>query len=594
MSPESGAWDDAAKAACLFAIDPTGTGVWLRALNGPVRDLWIELLRGALPAGAPLRRVPLNVTDDRLLGGLDLGATLHAGRPVAQAGILAEANGGVVVLAMAERLSSQAAARLASVLDRGEVALERDGLANRAPAEIGMVALDEGMADDESPPAGLLDRLAFHLDLSEIAATGADMPCGPCETNRLREIDAARALLPQVTADEAIMEALCATAQALGIASVRAPMLALRVARAAAALAGRTEILMEDAALAGRLVLARRATKLPDPEPAPPQDERAEHSEADPPDGDDDAAETDGVPEEIVLAAAQAAIPAGLLAQLRLDDGKRRLQSAGRAGQSRPSGQRGRPVGVRRGEPRGGARLNVLETLKAAAPWQRLRQGGLPGGVRLVVRRDDFRVTVFKQRSGTTTIFVVDASGSAALQRLAEAKGAVELLLADCYVRRDQVALIAFRGHSAELILPPTSSLVRARRSLAGLPGGGGTPLACGIEAAMLLSDSVSRGGRTPILALLTDGRANVARDGGAGRARAEQDALSAAARVRAAGLAALLVDISPRPQDQARQLAAEMRATYLPLPYADAAALSRAVRTTAGQAGPKRTPDRP
>jgi magnesium chelatase subunit D len=110
----------------------------------------------------------------------------------------------------------------------------------------------------------------------------------------------------------------------------------------------------------------------------------------------------------------------------------------------------------------------------------------------------------------------------------------------------------------------------------------------------MALSESVSRGGRTPILALLTDGRANVARDGGAGRARAEQDALSAAARVRAAGLAALLVDISPRPQDQARQLAAEMRATYLPLPYADAAALSRAVRTTAGQAGPKRTPGRP
>jgi magnesium chelatase subunit D len=93
-------------------------------------------------------------------------------------------------------------------------------------------------------------------------------------------------------------------------------------------------------------------------------------------------------------------------------------------------------------------------------------------------------VSRFKQRRETTTIFVVDASGSAALHRLAEAKGAVELLLADCYVRRDRVAMLAFRGKGAELMLPPTRSLVRAKRSLAGLPGGGGTPLAAGMDAA--------------------------------------------------------------------------------------------------------------
>src|SRR4029450_5166679 len=114
----------------------------------------------------------------------------------------------------------------------------------------------------------------------------------------------------------------------------------------------------------------------------------------------------------------------------------------------------------------------------------------------------------FRQRTRTTTIFVVDASGSSALNRLAEAKGAVELLLADCYVRRDRVALLAFRGRGADLLLPPTRSLVAAKRGLGGLPGGGGTPLAAGIEAGLALADAVGRKGETPVVILLTDGRA--------------------------------------------------------------------------------------
>ena len=151
---------------------------------------------------------------------------------------------------------------------------------------------------------------------------------------------------------------------------------------------------------------------------------------------------------------------------------------------------------------------------------------------RILIRKDDFRISRFKQRTETTTIFVVDASGSAALHRLAEAKGAVELLLADCYIRRDQVALIAFRGSVAEMLLPPTRSLARAKRSLAGLPGGGGTPLAAGLDAAFALADSVRRKGQTPTVIVLTDGRANIARDGGQGRPRAEEDAMQRRAAV--------------------------------------------------------------
>jgi magnesium chelatase subunit D len=195
------------------------------------------------------------------------------------------------------------------------------------------------------------------------------------------------------------------------------------------------------------------------------------------------------------------------------------------------------------------------------------------------VRPDDLRITRFKQRTESTVIFLVDASGSTAFARLAEAKGAVELLLADCYVRRESVALIAFRGSGAELLLPPTRSLTRAKRSLAGLPGGGGTPLAAGIDAAVALAEAVRRKGQTPILVLLSDGRGNIDRNGQPGRAAAEADAADAAQRVRLGGLTTLFVDTSTRPQPKARELAAGMAARYLALPRADAATLSTAVK---------------
>ena len=203
---------------------------------------------------------------------------------------------------------------------------------------------------------------------------------------------------------------------------------------------------------------------------------------------------------------------------------------------------------------------------------------GDPARVLVRVRPEDFHTRRYRQRKSTTTVFVVDASGSSALHRLAEAKGAVELLLADCYVRRDRVAVIAFRGRGAELLLPPTRSLVRAKRSLAGLPGGGGTPLAIALDTATELARAIRRRGETPVLVLLTDGRANVGRDGAGGRARAEQDALASARALGAEGVAALLVDTSPQPQAAAAALAAAMQGTYLPLPHAGATALSGVV----------------
>jgi magnesium chelatase subunit D len=595
LSAAPTAWDDAACAAALLAIDPAGLGgMVLRAGAGPVRDRLLERVRALLPPGTPLRKIPLHAGEGRLLGGLDLAATLGAGRPMHERGLLGDAHGGLVVVAMAERMERGTAALVATALDDGEVRLERDGLALRVPARIGAIVLDEGHGDDPRPPSVLTDRLAFHASLD-----GVPLAAAHDDGHDAQAIVAARARLAGVRVSDDVMTALVAAADALGVASLRAPLLAVKAARASAALAGRDAAEEEDAAIAARLVLAPRATRLPAPpedaageDEAPPDTPPPEEAEAPAPPQAASDAEPQSVPdrplEDRVLDAAQAAIPPDLLARLQwLDAGGARTLARGRAGPVQRGGRRGRPAGTRRGELRPGARLAVVETLRAAAPWQPLRRAAAPQGeARVQVRRDDFRIARYRSRTRTAVIFAVDASGSAALHRLAEAKGAVELVLAECYVRRDEVALVAFRGTGAEVILPPTRSLARAKRMLAGLPGGGGTPLAAGVDAARMLAESVRRAGDRAVVVVLTDGRANVARDGSGGRPRAEEDAWQAARALRAAGLAAMVIDTSPRPHPLAERLAREMDARYVPLPHADAAAMSRAVAHVAREAG--------
>ncbi len=597
---------DALAAAILLAIDPVGLGgAVLRCAHGPDREAWLAHFRRLLPPATPQRRMPSGAGEAALLGGLDFAASLQVGRPVLQQGLLAQADGGVVTLAMAERLPRASAALIAASLDTGEVLIERDGLGRRLPARFGLLALDEGVDEDEQLPASLRERLAFRVD--EASLRGLDGLGLEAES-----VEQARARLPQVRVSEAMVQALCEAAQALGVDSLRGSLLALRSARASAAWDGREEVDAEDAALAARLVLAHRATRLP--APAPEQEARPEPAEppeardpqppaeaqpqppadasSDPNQNNEQNQEADASVQDLgerLVEAAQAAIPAGLLA-LIAQGAAARTQGAGggRSGALRQGLHRGRPVGARRGEPRGGARLHLLDTLRAAAPWQRLRSaaaGELPAGDRrrIHVRREDFHVARFKQRTTTTTVFVVDASGSSALHRLAEAKGAVELLLADCYVRRDRVAVLGFRGQKADLLLAPTRSLVRAKRSLAGLPGGGGTPLASALDATRGLVESLRRAGDTPVVVLLTDGRANIARDGSPGRQRANEDALASAAALRALGASSLLLDTSPQPQASAQALAQRLGAAYLPLPYADAQAMSGVVRLASG-----------
>jgi len=589
-------WADGLTAAAIFAVDPVGlSGVALRAPAGAVRDQWLARLAAMLPQSCTLRRIPHHADDARLLGGLDLAATLARGQPVLERGLLSQCDGGIAVLAMAERIDSQTAARFATALDTREVLVERDGMTLRQKAAFGVVLLDEGIDADELPPTALLDRVAIRLDLSAMAEREIDTIAPRLAAVSADDIEKARRMLPTIQVGAEVLEALTVTALTFGVPGLRAPLFALKVARAAAALRGCVAVDAPDAQLAARLVLAPRATTCPAPPPQDAPDDASENQDPDEHRADDATRQTPPSAssrqqsmEDVVLAATEAAIPAGLLQRLLQDRRGAEACSSGTSGRKQSGANRGRTVGVRSGNPRAGRSMNILATLRAAAPWQVLRKReragagtaptATPDENQVHVRKEDFRIHRYEQRAETTTIFVVDASGSQALHRLGEAKGAVELLLADCYVRRDRVAVISFRGRTAEILLPPTRSLARAKRSLAALPGGGGTPLANGLDAARSLADGVSRRGETPLVVLLTDGRANVARNGEGGRTQAEADALGAARSLRATRATGMVIDTSPNGQAQASAVASAMGAIYLPLPHANARGLSQAV----------------
>ncbi len=551
-------WADAWAVANLLARDRLLCGAVVRASAGPPRDAWVAAYRAA--ATGPVLRLPLGIDDDRLLGGIDLAATLAAGRPVAALGLLTEAAGGTVIVPMAERIETGLAGRLAAAVDAGKVRI---------------ILLDEGEGDEAVPPA-LAERCAFWLRLPDTLGRRCSEPDA---VTGVHASPSEAVVLP-----EAAVDTLCATAFAFGVDSARAAVFAVVVARGCAALAGRDAVDDDDLATAARLVLGPRATRLPTPpaddasgpddSPEPARDSEPPPSADDADDNGDDVTSGDAALTERIVEATGATLPPGLVAALTAG---RAPPGRGSGGGAARAGVRGRPLPSRAGAPRGRQRLALVDTLRAAAPWQKLRRTA--GELRVMVRRDDFRVARFAEQSATTTIFAVDASGSAAIARLAEAKGAVELLLAEAYVTRAHVALVAFRGTAAEVVLPPTRSLARAKRALAGLAGGGGTPLAAGLDTAGDLARAARRGGRTALVVVLTDGRANIARDGTASRVRAAADAIAAARGFAADRIAAAFIDTSVHPRPEGVALASAMAARYVALPVAGAAAMAGVIR---------------
>ncbi|MFQ6550823.1 VWA domain-containing protein [Aestuariibius insulae] len=447
-----------------------------------------------------------------------------------------------MIIPNAERIRPGLAGRVAQYIDTG--------------AQQPVFAMDESLDEGGMLPTALSDRLAFKIDLTGVQASAFHVPVIAPGSN----------CLPPLIDD--LANCVAETCSTLGILNPRSGLQAVQTARMHAALFSRNIVTDEDLLVAVRLVLAHRATRVPEPtQENPPQE--SENSE---PSSDNTST---SIPEDLLLDAVASSLPAGLLEQLKSRTARAAKGSG--SGARQKGNRRGRPLPSRPGRLSGARSIDIPATLRAAAPWQKMRGQG----ERVRIFPSDIRLKRYESLSDRLLIFVVDASGSAAISRLGEAKGAVELLLSQAYARRDHVSLIAFRADDAETLLPPTRSLVRTKRKLADLPGGGGTPLASGLRDALGLALRSRQQGMTPTVVLLTDGRPNIRLDGTADRVGASRDAQTLASQIKAHQIEAIVIDTGKRASRSLEELSTSMNAIYLPMPRADASRLSEAVTST-------------
>lgn len=624
-------------AVLLLAADPEGLGgAVLLGPGGPAVEGWCRFLRGNLPPGSPWRRVPVGVTPDRISGGIDLAGTLRTGRRVLQPGIPAEADGGFLILPSAERIHPEVTAVLLDVLDRGRLRVEREGLSADLAARVGVVALDEAREDEPGSPEALRDRVAFLValpprwtpdrlpDPEEVAEARTRIAGVQVPASAVRAL----AELSLRGGPPSLRPAAFALRAARGIAALRdSPQVEAEDVWLAAALVlaprgvplpappGEVDEAEANASEADVEAIPPddEAAPPPPPDPAPPAEARVDPDPAPAPEtasDPDDSGEGDPASSEPPTSSALpdrlVAATLALLPEEDASDLRRRGKGAGVRGAGRGRGgtpveahERGRRVGADRGTPGRGRRIDLPATLRAAAPWQALRRRESEGAraeappqtpepvqdgqpplerSRLHVVPGDLHIQRRVRPAARRTIFAVDASGSQALRRLGEVKGAVELLLAESYRAREEVCLVVFRDREARLLLPPTRSLTRAKRLLRGLPGGGGTPLALGLSEVLRLAEQALREGVVPRVVLLTDGRPNVDASGRGGRPRAREDALAVATAIGLRALDVRVLDTGLRPEPFLEELARRMGARARHLPFADARRIRRAL----------------
>lgn len=583
-------------ALLLLAVEPRLRGALWAGPAGSGKSALLDGYGELLPS-APVLTLPLGADEEALLGGIDLEATLQRGERIFRSGLLSRADQGALLVDSCNLLQDTATNVLMSALDQGALHIEREGVSLRSDTRFVLLASFDPA--EGKPRNHLLDRVGLIVPMPALKESshrqnivrrhlGADEGDWQDELELLQNLVAiAREQVAAVRISDAQIRELSAAALSLGIEGHRADFFAMLAARASAALALRDTVESSDLQIALRYVLLPRATRIPadDTQTEPPLDEQAKTNATPPAPHTDETSEqspeaTPPLPsadqlalQQQILEAATTELPA-LLDNLPFHHS--RHATAGSRGST--EGQRGRHVGSRPGQPRDG-KIDLLATLRAAARWQRLR----PGDRRVKIHTDDLRIKTFRSKAGALFIFAVDASGSMALNRMRQAKGAVHAMLEQAYVNRDKVALLAFRQQTAEILLPPTNSVELLRRAVDQLPTGGGTPIAAALIAALeLAAQARRRGCHQVVLILLTDGRANVGLR--AERAQVTEELESLARQVASSGLASLIIDTQRNflSQGTAQQLARALAGQYLYLPGARGDTIAAAIRTAA------------